>query len=167
VLRQRRLRVEAARARVHALNRGSGGSWACVPETDCNGDGTGASRTRVRVRVRRGGRKKGLTGGPRLLVREREAGRRRGRGLGACAAGPPRHASDWAREKKKAGPAGLRGGRKGRERAGPAWPQKAGPCKENEKEKEEREIGRPRRRKRGKINAIHMHLNLNLKFKFK
>jgi hypothetical protein len=36
-LRRRRLRVGAARARVHALNRGGGGSRACGPEMDYGG----------------------------------------------------------------------------------------------------------------------------------
>jgi hypothetical protein len=33
--------LRKARAGVGALNRSSGGSWACGPEVDCGGDSTG------------------------------------------------------------------------------------------------------------------------------
>jgi hypothetical protein len=57
---------------------------------------------------------------------------------------PLKHARDWAGEKKKAGPAGLRGGRKGKER----------------------EMGRPKK-KEGEIVNKKCKLKMLLNFEFK
>jgi hypothetical protein len=58
-LPRRQLRVGVARAWVCALNRGSGGSWACGPEAKCSGDDAGEEEKRRRKGEGKVGRPKG------------------------------------------------------------------------------------------------------------
>jgi hypothetical protein len=105
----------------------------------------GSSQTQVRVRVQRGGRKKGLTGGPRLPAREREGRRGRAGGFGPGVL-------SWAqkREREARGETGRtgKGEEKGARLVGPRGEEKtrrknvkgrcAGP-REKEREREKKE----------------------------
>jgi hypothetical protein len=139
-VRRQRLRVGAVRARVRALNRGSGGSWVCGPEADC------------------GGVKPDLSSSPGPARGEEEGPDRRA---------PPISAregrKDGARGRFWAGGTQLgpqeRGGGAGED----------GPCGE-EKKRRKNGKGRwagPREKERKKDAIQIFFLNLNLKFKFK
>jgi hypothetical protein len=117
-----------ARAGVGALNRGSGSSWVCGPKVERGG----VEPDSVRVRVWRGGRKKGLTGGPRLSMQEREGGRGSARacGSGRVAIGP--RAGEEGEKRRGRGGRGL--GREGRKEKGKRKKKMGRPKKEKERE---------------------------------
>jgi hypothetical protein len=101
--------LRKARARVRALNRSSGYSWACGPEADCgSGDGVGEDRPWTQVRVVLGVEERPDRHAPPVSARRRKREARAGwSGLG--------ERMGREREARERGGEGGRGpGRKGR-----------------------------------------------------